>query len=73
MPTLTTTPIKTPEHLSDGIKGFALDLIDQLDDLGDGFSNFTSVTDNQNGNLSTDPLSEGCLLETFIGRYNLAT
>ena len=73
MPTLTTTPTETHEYLSDGSKGFALNLIDQLDNLGDGISNFTFVTDGSNNNLSTDPLSEGCLLETFIGSYNLAT
>jgi len=55
MPTLTTMPTKTPKYLSDDANGCALDLIDQLDDLGDGISNFTSVTDDQNNNLSTDP------------------
>ena len=55
MPTLTTTSTETPEYLSYDAEGCALNLIDQLDDLGDGISNFTSVTDNQNNNLSTDP------------------
>ena len=55
MPILTTTPTKTPKYLSDNAEGCALNLIDQLDDLGDGISNFTSVTDNGNDNLSTDP------------------
>ena len=55
MPTLTTTSTKTPEYLSDDAEGCALDLIDQLDDLGDGISNFTSVTNDRNNDLSTDP------------------
>jgi len=55
MPTLTTMPTNTPAYLSDDAEGCALDLIDQLDDLGDGISNFTSVTNDRNNDLSTDP------------------
>jgi len=54
VPTLSNLFIETPEYLSDDAKGCAIDLIDQLDDLGDKFSNLSSVTDNQNNNISTE-------------------
>jgi len=51
MPTLYNSFIETPEYLSDDAEGCAIDLIDQLDDLGDKISNLSSVTDDRNDNL----------------------
>ena len=54
MPTLSTLFIETPEYLSDNAEVCAIDLIDQLEDLGDKFSNLLSVTDDRNDNISTE-------------------